>query len=177
MKVDYPLVTVQERGEYQCQTALGHLILSTFFGEGAGGLMAFVTVYFDDSGTHKESSTAVAACYVSTVEQWKLFERDWKYIDNLEGFGTFHMADFAAGEEQFKNWTDEKRKRVLDRLCAIIRIRARMGFFIAVRKADYDKVITGRFRDYCGKYPTVLQYENAPASLDCGEKHMHPILQ
>lgn len=114
--------------------------------------MAFLTVYFDDSGTHKESNTAVASCYVSTVEQWKRFEKDWNFINKQERFGVFHMVDFAAGKKQFANWTDEKQKRILDRLCTIIKIRARMGFFIAVRKVDYDKAITGRFRDYCGRY-------------------------
>src|SRR5579859_7663192 len=89
---------------HQCQSDFDHLILSCFPDSGNGGAMAFVTVHYDDSGTHTQASTAIAACFVSTVEQWKSFEGNWKTVKKEEGFETFHMADFAASEGEFKNW-------------------------------------------------------------------------
>jgi hypothetical protein len=114
--------------------------------------MAFVTVHYDDSGTHRESSIALAACWVSTVDQWKEFERNWQELKQDEGFDVFHMADFAAGEKQFTGWNDDKKRRVLRRVCSIIKTRVRIGFVASVSKKDYDELITGRFRSYAGKY-------------------------
>jgi len=92
----------------------GHLVAATFF----DGLLAMVTIYFDDSGTHAQSSVAIAAAYVGSVEQWKFFERDWKDANAAEHFGVFHMADFSAHAKPFdtKEWYDEaKRTRTLHR--------------------------------------------------------------
>jgi hypothetical protein len=136
----------------QCQSHLDHLILSTFPGNGDGGLMSFVTVHYDDSGTHVQASTAIAACFVSTVEQWKEFERNWKEVEAEEQFCTFHMADFAANQGQFKDWDKRKMKRVLTRLCSLIAIRAKAGYAHSVTKKDYDEVITRGFREYAGRF-------------------------
>jgi hypothetical protein len=136
----------------QCQSHLDHLILSIFPGNGDGGQMAFVTVHYDDSGTHPESSIALAACWVSTVDQWKDFERNWEELKQDEGFDTFHMTDFAAGEKKFAGWSDDKKRRVLRRVCTIINTRVRVGYVASVTKKDYDEIITGRFRSYAGKY-------------------------
>ena len=51
-------------------------------------------IYFDDSGTHSQSSVAVAACYVAPTDQWTHFERDWKLIADDEYIAVLHMADF-----------------------------------------------------------------------------------
>jgi hypothetical protein len=54
------------------------------------------TLYCDDSGTHAQSDVAIAGCYISTVEQWQEFRRNWDEINAREDFGVFHMADFVA---------------------------------------------------------------------------------
>lgn len=114
--------------------------------------MSPFTIYFDDSGTHPESNTAVAACYVSTAEKWARLEREWHEIAAKEGFETFHMAEFAAGRGEFEGWDDAKRRFVLGRLCSLINIRVRTGFIAGVRKPDYDEVVKKEFRKYCGRY-------------------------
>jgi hypothetical protein len=43
-----------------------------------------------------------AACYISTVEQWTEFKRNWKEVDDRERFGVFHMADFVGRKKQFE---------------------------------------------------------------------------
>lgn len=138
--------------ESQQDNFLDHLILSIFPDEGVARDMDFFTVHFDDSGTAPDQQIALAACYLGTVEQWREFNRNWADASEEEGFGTFHMAEFAAGEKQFKNWSIEKKKHVLDRLCNIITTRARCGFATAVAKSDYDEIVTGHFRRYCGGF-------------------------
>ncbi|MFI5095142.1 MAG: DUF3800 domain-containing protein [Candidatus Acidiferrales bacterium] len=123
-------------------TPLEHLVLSVFPGDGGDGIMAF-TLYFDDSGTHDQSSTAVAACFVATVNQWKELERKWSKVGAEEGFSRFHMADFAATppRREFAGWSDEKRRRVLDRLLVIIDAHVYSGFSFGVVKRDYDDIV------------------------------------
>ena len=107
-------------------------------------LMAMFTLYCDDSGTHSGSDIAVAACYVSTVEQWGHFKRNWEEINEREHFGVFHMADFVGRHEQFSSpeWHDQaKRDRTISALISTIKVRARIGFAAAIQKSAYDEVI------------------------------------
>lgn len=103
------------------------------------------TLYCDDSGTHPKSDVAVAGCYVSTVEQWGHFKRNWDDANKPEQFGVFHMADFVARQGQFSSpeWSDQaKRDRTIQALInIIIKTRAMMGFAAVVVKSAYDEVI------------------------------------
>ena len=133
-----------------------------------------VTVYFDDSGTHPEANTAIAACYVSSMEKWNLFESEWKALANEEGFSAFHMSEFAAGKGEFSGWDDTKRKHVLGKLCALINIRVRTGFVVAVRKRDYDDLIQGSFREYCGEQHYTFVLRHCATGLREGRKKFEP---
>lgn len=107
-------------------------------------LLAMFTLYCDDSGTHRKSDVAVAACYVSTVEQWTHCKRNWGEANQRENFGVFHMADFVAKQEQFKGpeWQDQtKRDRTVHALVNLIKTRAQFGFAAVVEKSAYDDVI------------------------------------
>jgi len=107
-------------------------------------LLGMFTLYCDDSGTHSKSAVAVAACYVSTVEQWTECKRNWNEADDRENFGVFHMADFVAKQEQFAapEWSDKtKRDRTIQALINLIRTRAQIGFAAVVEKSAYDDVV------------------------------------
>jgi hypothetical protein len=110
--------------------------------------MAYLTVHFDDSGTDRESPIAVAACCVSTVPQWKEFERNWSEANADLEFGVFHSSDFSAANKFRK----PKSERLVKRLCNIATTRSRAMFGIAVKKTDYDEVVTGPFREYAGHF-------------------------
>ena len=108
-------------------------------------------VYFDDSGTDGTNEIAVAACYVSSKEQWNEFNRNWKEILEEEHFDHFHMAEFVAkpeaGHKPFCDWSNEKKKRVYSRLAATINIRVRHGFAIAVPKKSFDAYVLQEFKE------------------------------
>jgi hypothetical protein len=108
--------------------------------------MSFLTVHFDDSGTHTESPIAIAACYAAKVDRWKTFERKWNRAKAEFNFNTFHMADFAANQGEFRKWGQSKQRKVLKHLCWIVNSYVEFGFAVAVPKAVYDAVITGQFR-------------------------------
>jgi hypothetical protein len=106
--------------------------------------VAMFTVYCDDSGTHAKSDVAVAACYVSTVEQWTECKRNWDEANQREHFGVFHMADFVARQKQFKapEWQDDaKRDRTIGALVNLIKTRVQHGFAALVEKSAYDDVV------------------------------------
>lgn len=108
-----------------------------------GTAMFDYEVYFDDSGTHAESSLAVAPCYVSSKTQWKEFNRNRTDVLKDKGFEYFHTADFMLdpkqGRKPFCDWPCEKRQRVYRKLASIIRQRTRCEFAVCVPKDVYDK--------------------------------------
>src|SRR5690349_14923735 len=103
---------------------LKHLAASVFPGGWKDALFCMFTVYFDDSGTHPESNIAVAACYVGTCDQWTCLVRDWEAAQADEGFDVFGMADILNGAREFRQWSEDKRDRVIRRLITIARVRA-----------------------------------------------------
>jgi len=117
--------------------------------------MSMLTLYCDDSGTHAQSDIAVAACYISTAEQWAEFNRNWDEANARGNFGVFHMADFVARQQQFAApaWTNQaKRDRTIQALINIIKTRARVGFSVVVVKSAYDEVIVnGKLREKLGE--------------------------
>jgi hypothetical protein len=62
--------------------------------------MLELEVYFDDSGTHDRSNTALAACYISTKKQWDNFNRNWKETLDDEGLEYFHTGDYFTAKQQ-----------------------------------------------------------------------------
>jgi len=137
-----------------------------------GGIVNSITIFFDDSGTHPESSIALAACYASTVEQWKELERNWNEAKRDAQFNKFDMVEFAAGRGEFAGWSDTKKRRVLLRLCSIINTRVEVGYAVAVRKRIYDTVIKNPFRVLCGQFHYTFAVRHCATSIaDWRRKH------
>jgi len=72
--------------------------------------MAFLAGYFDESGTHDDSSIVVVAGVVSSTQQWLKFDRKWRNALDAENLSTFHMTDFENRQGQFKDWPLEKKR-------------------------------------------------------------------
>ena len=88
-------------------------------------------VYWDDSGTDRDSPLAIAACYISTKRGWDAFVEAFDEIRWSEGFETFHMVEFAASHDKTKkpfcDWDRVKRKRVYERIAKAINEHKRTG--------------------------------------------------
>jgi hypothetical protein len=112
-------------------------------------------IYFDDSGTDGGTPVAVAACYVSSKEQWDQFVKNWDRVRTDEGFDVFHMAEFVAkpeaGHKPFCDWDNVKKDRVYAKLASIINSRAQMGFAIAVPKKAFDQFVFPEFKEQYAK--------------------------
>jgi hypothetical protein len=99
------------------------------------------TAYFDESGTHKDSSVVVVAGYLSTDEQWTKFSSEWLAILDRYKIDCFHMTDFENRRKQFKILSEADRQRLLDRLIAFIKIRQRIGIGVTFGMADYNEIV------------------------------------
>jgi Protein of unknown function (DUF3800) len=106
-------------------------------------LIVMFTAYFDDSGTDRNSDTAVAACYISTRRGWDQFVTDWDHARVQEGFDAFHMADFTApnsqGHRPYCEWDEAKKNHVYGRLARIINDNKRIGIAIAIPKEIWSR--------------------------------------
>src|SRR5215216_5430715 len=110
------------------------------------------TAYFDESGTHKESSVVVVAGYLSTDTQWAKFSEEWQSVLNDYNIDCFHMTDFENRRGQFKNILDTDRRRLLERLITFIKIRQRIAIGVTFDMADYNEIIQ-EFPDLPMKQP------------------------
>lgn len=111
-------------------------------------------VYFDDSGTDRNSPIAVAACYISTKSGWDDFVKEFDRIRREEDFPYFHMAEFVAkpeyGHEPFCKWDKAKKDRVYSRIVEALNPNKSIGIAIAVPKSIYDQS-SEPFRAFYGK--------------------------
>ena len=101
------------------------------------------TCYFDDSGPlAKQSPAFVVAGYVADVDQWHRFEHEWNEILASVPGKRFHMTDFAHSLGEFASFKGKAwdRKRLMERLVGMIRVRARFSFSCAVSPEDYWNV-------------------------------------
>jgi hypothetical protein len=102
------------------------------------------TAYFDESGTHAGAVILAVAGYVSVDRQWVEFEREWQEILTAEDIPFFHMADYESRFGIYKDWSNEKRIRVITRLCSIIKRRVHRAFTSSVIISDYNDVAAMR---------------------------------
>ena len=125
------------------------------------GLMAMFTTYFDESGGKDTPAFSVAG-YVSTVEQWERFTREWNEILSSKGIKVFHMVDFNQRKDEFELFKDKpaEAKFFLDALVGEIRVRARMSFACILSPSDYTAVNEkfqleesfGNMYSFCSRY-------------------------
>lgn len=122
-----------------------------------GTLMTMLAAYFDESYSHKPNPLVyTVAGYISTVQEWKRFQKEWTRELRRAGVDFFHMTTFEArmknddgkllGVGMYKDWNNEKRVEVIKRLHRTIHRRVMVGIAASVVVADYDEVITPELR-------------------------------
>lgn len=106
--------------------------------------MVLCGVYFDDSGSWGDTKMLVVCGFVSTVEQWLLFERDWNFILHMPQFDLehLHMKELRTGKGRFAKFKDNRslQRDLFDRLQRTIKCRTQETFAVAVFLDDYDRV-------------------------------------
>jgi hypothetical protein len=86
----------------------------------------------------------VVCGFVSTVEQWSHFERNWNEVLNMPQFDLeyLHTKELRSGKGRFAKFRGNLtlQKELFDRLQRTIVCRIQQTFAVAVLLDDYDRV-------------------------------------
>ena len=82
------------------------------------------------------------AGYLSTIQEWKRFQKEWRRELGRAGVDFFHMTTYEArikndegnllGVGKYKDWGNEKRVEVIKRLHRTIHRRVMVGVAASV---------------------------------------------
>ena len=141
--------------------AFEHLCSSLFLSDES--VVAVLTGYFDESGTHTNQNvhapTLAVGGYVSRFEQWVKFNAEWIKALDEAGIPFFHMKDFEARQTKdgkrigvgfYESWTPEKREPFYRELCRLIKWYTLTPAVSAVVVPDYEEVINGDYHKLLG---------------------------
>ena len=112
------------------------------------------TAYIDDSGSDPNQHVANATALIIPAQRIIALDREWKALQEKEGFTDFHTSEFVARnpKSEFALWDDDKQNRVFLRVREIIKKYGAQVMSFTVHKADYDGVLPPDLRRYAGKY-------------------------
>jgi len=97
-----------------------------------------LAAYVDESGIHQGSPAIIVAAYVSTVDQWGRFDREWSDLLRQEGLSCFHMTDYENRRREFTDWDQARRIRVMGQVTAIIHRRTQLRVGVGVNRIDLE---------------------------------------
>jgi hypothetical protein len=131
--------TTSQREEYSPISHLAHICWMSHWKEGLFGML---TVAFDASG-HPTQPVLVVAGFIASVEDWILFDREWKDRLAYDGLTSFHMQSFAQSSGVYRTWKKDeaRRRKLLADLTGMIFKHAQRKFGAAVVNSDLIALI------------------------------------
>jgi hypothetical protein len=119
------------------------------------GLMLMLAAYFDDSGTHDDSSVVVWGGFLGTATQWSNFDKVWraKLAAPLPGkpcLKKFSLADCNGSHGEFSGYSRAESDLVQNEFREIIIQAEVVGLAYAIDRADWDKFVQGSAREFFG---------------------------
>ena len=125
-------------------------MLGAFASWGAS-LAVYLEAYFDESGSHADSSILCVAGYVLQVDQARRLEAEWASVLSRFSLPYFHMSECAHGTQHFKALSKEQRIEAEKMMIGIIKRRVEKGFAITVDVPAFGELISSdRQRDIVG---------------------------
>ncbi|MBO6757732.1 MAG: DUF3800 domain-containing protein [Roseibium sp.] len=120
--------------------------------DGADGVLAMITVYLDESGTHDNSPIVVVSASFARPKVWRAWAEDWN--KQKSPIRIFHAVDAHNRDGEFEGWAREDRDELVKRILPII------------PKHGIDAVISGidlnALREHLSDRPDVLEKFGAP---------------
>ena len=109
--------------------------------------------YMDDSGTDPSQHVAIATALVIPATQIVRLDSEWETFRDKEKFECFRTSEFhfRNPKSEFRDWAEDKQKRVFARIQQISKKYGVRAVSVAVNKKDYDQVVPAELRGYLGK--------------------------
>lgn len=130
--------------------------------------VAALTIYVDDSGTSPQEDVAIAAGWIAPAGNWLRFIKEWSKYAREEGFTAFHMAAAVSRDKKsiFAGWSEKRVERVAHKLRYLTRATAVRGFAFAIKKLDYDDLVTGELRKDAGEHHYTFAIRNLVGRME-----------
>jgi hypothetical protein len=100
--------------------------------------------YFDESGTHGDSSLVCVAGYLFSIDGAINFTHSWeKEVRPLLPVGAevFHAVDCVGHSRKFRTLTSSESERIFDAMVRIIKRTILIGLAVQIERATYDAEI------------------------------------
>jgi hypothetical protein len=116
-----------------------------------------LTAYLDESynqPTAKDPNPPLVytvGCWLSTVEKWSKFGKQWKAELRAKGLDDFHMNRFESRIGEYADWSENERHGFFRRLKRIIKENTVYGVSVSVNCKDYDSLTTPALKRQWGK--------------------------
>lgn len=117
--------------------------------------------YFDDSGTHSDSTVITWGGLLGRAEQWEYLDKQWKALlaNPMPGhprLKQFHLSPCAARKGDFVAYKEAESDRLRFLFRQIIADAGLEAVSYSVPIKAYDELVRGRIRELLGSYPESL---------------------
>jgi hypothetical protein len=108
-----------------------------------GDLVAFLEVYFDESGSHDGSPVLSVGGYLFEKEQCGALDGEWKLVLERFGLPYFRMSACAHNQKPFDHLSRDECIEVEKAVIALINKYALLGLGMVVNEHDYGTWFEG----------------------------------
>jgi hypothetical protein len=130
-----------------------HLARAIYFGAYRTAHIAVFTAYFDASGDKRQKVLTFAG-FVSRIQKWDRFDREWSDMLARYGVPSLHMSEFVSSSGAFSAWRgqSEKRKLFIDEAVSCVKHNTNKGFACSIILSEHNEINAKyRLAEYAGK--------------------------
>jgi hypothetical protein len=103
-------------------------------------VVAFLSAYFDESGTHADSKVVIVVGALAKKSSWISLEAKWKAILKRAGTPAFHASPFNSSKGAFLGWDNDRKKDLAIKLTRLMNEELSLIIAHGVKADDFNIV-------------------------------------